>query len=155
MALSGISQSGKIRHTASAEERMTEHAEMFRHANAYFDAFDEEAKRLFAKPVSDKQYDNLVTKIVGKAPENNVKGRASKYESKRELFTQAWKGEPNAGIRGTAWGAFNALTEANQWGRNIQATDKGTENFFAAGAGFDIPTNAFRAKALQLVNAIR
>jgi len=155
VALGNISQSGKIRHTASAEDRMREQAEMFRHANAYFDAFDEEAKRLFAKPVTDKQFDNLLTKVIGKAPEDNTKGRLSKYDGKRELFTQAWKGEPNAGIRGTAWGAFNALTEANQWGRNMQNTDSGSENYYAAGAGFDIPTNAFRAKALALVNAIR
>lgn len=155
VALGNISQSGKIRHTASAEDRMRERAEMFRHANVYFDAFDEEAKRLFAKPVTDKQFDNLLTRVIGKAPENNAKGRLSKYENKREMFTQAWKGEPNAGIRGTAWGAFNALTEANQWGRNMQNTDSGEENFYAAGAGFDIPTNAFRQNALALVNAIR
>lgn len=155
VALGNLSQSGKIRHTASAEDRMKAAAEMFRHANAYFDAFDEEAKALFAKPVSDKQYGNLLVKVIGKAPEDNVKGRLSKYENKRDLFMQAWNGRPNEGIKGTAWGAFNALTEANQWGRNVQNTERGEENFFAAGAGFDIPTNAFRQNALALVKAIR
>lgn len=155
VALGNISNGGKIRHTASAEERMNAAAEMFRHAHAYFDAFDEEAKALFAKPVSDKKYVNVVEKIIGKAPEDNVKGRMSKYENKRDLFMQAWQGAPNAGIKNTAWGAFNALTEANQWGRNVQNTERGQENFYAAGAGFDIPTNAFRANALALVKAIR
>lgn len=155
VALGNLSQSGKLRHTATIEERMAVAAEMFRHANAYFDAFDAEAKALFAKSVSDKQYDNLLTKVIGKAPEANVKGALTKYENRRDLFTQAWKGEPNAGIRGTAWGAFNALTEANQWGRNTQNTEKGEENFFAAGAGFDIPTNQFRANALAMVKSIR
>lgn len=155
VAIGNISQGGKIRHTESAEGRMAAAAEMFRHAHAYFDAFDEEAKALFAKPVTDKQYDNLVTKVIGKAPGDNVKGRMSKYENKRGMFMQAWNGAPNAGIKGTAWGAFNALTEANQWGRNIQNTERGTENFYAAGAGFDIPTNQFRANALALVKAIR
>lgn len=155
VALGNMSQGGKIRHTQSAEDRMGAAAAMFRHANAYFDAFDEEAKALFAKSVSDKQYANLVTKVLGKAPEDNVKGRQSKYENKMGLFMQAWNGAPNAGIKGTAWGAFNALTEANQWGRNVQNTEKGSENFFSAGAGFDIPTNAFRANALTLVKSIR
>lgn len=155
VAMGNIRQNGKIRHTASAEDRMGQAAEMFRHANAYFDAFDEEAKALFAKPVTDKQYSNLVTKVIGKAPEANVKGALTKYENKMGLFMQAWNGAPNEGIKGTAWGAFNALTEANQWGRKTQNTAVGAENFASAGAGFDIPTNQFRANALQLVKAIR
>lgn len=154
VALSGISQGGKIRHTQSATERMHSAAEMFRHANAYFDAFDAEAKALFAKPVTDKQYANLLGRMFSK-PEDNTKGAMTKYDRKVETYMEAWKGTPNAGIRGTAWGAFNALTEANQWGRNIQNTENGTENFYAAGSGFDIPTNAFRAKALAMVQAIR
>lgn len=155
VALGNLSNGGKIRHTASAEDRMKAAAEFFRHAHTYFDAFDEEARALFAKPVTDKQYANVLTKVIGKAPEDNVKGRQSKWENKRDLFMQAWNGAPNAGIKGTAWGAFNALTEANQWGRNVQNTAKGEENFWAAGAGFDIPTNAFRQNALTLVKSIR
>jgi len=155
VALGNIKCKGTIRHTKSAEERMNAAAEMFRHAHTYFDAFDVEARELFEKTVTDKQYDNLVTRVIGKAPEANVKGALTKYENKRELFTEAWKGKPNAGIRGTAWGAFNALTEANQWGRNMQDTERGEENFYAAGAGFDIPTNRFRQDALALVKAIR
>ena len=82
-------------------------------------------------------------------PEKDVKGAAKKWETKMETFTQAWKGTPNAGIKNTAWGVFNALTEANQWGRNVrQNADNGQENFYAAGAGFDIPTNTFRQSAL-------
>lgn len=155
VALKGIKNGGKIRHTQSAEERMSAAAEMFRHANAYFDAFEDEAKALYAKPVTDKQYRNLVTKVMGKAPEKNVKGALTKYENRLGMYMQAWQGKPNAGIKGTAWGAFNALTEANQWGRNTQSTERGAENFAAAGAGFDIPTNQFRQTALNLVSAIR
>lgn len=155
VALGNLRQNGKIRHTQSAEERMNAAAEMFRHANSYFTAFDEQAKELFAKPVTDKQFANLLDRVIGKAPAENTKGAATKYENKRGMFMQAWNGAPNAGIKGTAWGAFNALTEANQWGRNIQNTERGEENFYAAGSGFDIPTNAFRQNALERVLAIR
>lgn len=151
----GLSSKMKFRHTASVHDRMKFAAEMFRSAHSYFDAFDEEAKTLFAKPVTDKQYRNLVTRVMGKAPEANVKGAQTKYENRLGLFMQAWNGAPNAGIKGTGWGAFNALTEANQWGRNIQDTDNGLENFYAAGAGFDGPTNVFRQNAMALVQAIR
>lgn len=155
VALPGLQWRMGFRHTASVHERMAREAEFFRQAHTYFDAFEMEAKALYEKSVSDKQYANVVTKVIGKEPEDNTKGRQTKYEGKRELFMEAWNGAPNAGIKGTAWGVFNALTEANQWGRNIQDTDNGTENFFAAGSGFDIPTNTFRQNALALAKAIR
>lgn len=145
-----------FRHTMTVHDRMAAAAEFFRTAHTYFDAFEEEAKALFAKPVSDKQYANLVERKLFPKPENDVKGSMAKWENKVGMYFEAWNGAPNAGIKGTAWGAFNALTEANQWGRNIQTgRENGEENFYAAGAGFDIPTNQFRAKSLQLVKAIR
>ncbi|MDB5243954.1 MAG: hypothetical protein JWP57_4580 [Spirosoma sp.] len=148
-------QTFKIRHTAKAEERMKAEAELFRNANAYMDAFEKSAQALYATAATDKAYFDIVADLFPK-PEADVKGALTKWEKRQETFTQAWKGEPNAGIRGTAWGVFNALTEANQWGRNTQAgRANGAENFAAAGAGFDGPTNAFRNlafdKAMSLV----
>lgn len=154
VALGSIKNTFKIRHTMKADERMVAEAALWRQANTYMDAFEKEAKNLFQKKVTDAQFFDLVSDLFPK-PEKDVKGAQTKWEKRQETFTQAWKGEPNAGIRFTGWGAFNALTEANQWGRNVQAgRTNGQENFFAAGAGFDIPTNIFRAKSLEMVQAL-
>lgn len=154
IALPGIAQSFKFRHTMSVAQRMAAGAEEWRRNNVYFDAFETEAQALFAKPVSTQKYFETV-KLLFPRPEADVKGAVKKWESRQETFAQAWNGTPNAGIKGTAWGAFNALTEANQWGRNVQSgRDNGQENFSAAGAGFDDVTNAFRAKAFELVKAL-
>lgn len=154
VALPGLSNTFKFRHTMKVADRMAKGAEEWRKNNVYFDAFETEAQALFAKPVTDKQYFETVGTLFPK-PESDVKGAVKKWESRQELFSQAWKGTPNAGIKGTAWGALNALTEANQWGRNVQSgRENGQENFAAAGAGFDVQTNTFRQNALALVKAL-
>lgn len=153
MALGNIAQTFKVRHSKNVAERMQAEAEMWRTAHTYMDAFEVEAQALFAKSVTDKQYFSIVETLFPE-PENDVKGAVKKYERRMELYTQAWKGAPNAGIKNTGWGALNALTEANQWGRKIQKTANGLENFYAAGAGFDVPTNKFRNTALAMVQAV-
>lgn len=152
IALKGAKNVVSIRHTATAEDRARQAAEIMRSQRVYMDAFETEAKALFEAKVSDKQYENLFTSFFPK-PEVDVKGALTKWENKRGLFMQAWNGKPNAGIKGTAWGAFNALTEANQWGRGIQSDSDANSRFFAAGAGLDGPTNKFRQDALTLVKA--
>jgi len=153
VAISGMKNGGKIRHTVKAEERMREEAALWRNANAYMDQFSEEAKVLFEAPATDAEYFGIVEEFFPK-PEKDVKGSFKKWDNQMEKFTQAWKGEANAGIKGTAWGVFNALTEANQWGRKVQNTDRGAENFAAAGAGFDAPTNKFRQDAFAAAKAL-
>lgn len=152
-ALGTIKQTFKIRHTTNASERMAAEAAMWRTANTYMDTFEAEAKTLFETAATDKQYFSIVESLFPK-PDKDVKGALKKWESRQEIFTQAWKGTPNAGIKNTAWGVFNALTEANQWGRNMRSTANGEENFYAAGAGFDTPTNVFRTNALALAKSL-
>lgn len=153
VATKNLKQSFKFRHTKNAEARMKAEAAMWRQAHTYMDAFEKEAQALYQKKVSDDQFFGLVEGLFP-MPENDVKGAVKKWENKTEMYAQAWQGTPNAGIKGTGWGAFNALTEANQWGRNTQNTKNGSENFAAAGAGFDAQTNLFRSKAFELVKAL-
>lgn len=153
IAQKGLKQTFKMRHTASIQERMAAEAALWRQANVYMDVFEQEAQTLYKTPATDSQFFSIVENIFPK-PEKDVKGAVKKWETKMEVYTQAWKGEPNAGIKNTAWGVFNALTEANQWGRNVRNTKNGQENFFAAGAGFDIATNTFRNSALAAAKSL-
>lgn len=153
IALTGISQSFKFRHTMTVAERMAKGAEEWRKNHVYFDRFEAQAKELFEQTVTNEQFFGIVADLFPK-PEKDVKGSVKKWESRQEIFAQAWNGNPNAGIKNTGWGAFNALTEANQWGRATRNTKNGAENFAAAGAGFDGPTNAFRQEALDRVLAL-
>ena len=147
VALGNLKNTFKMRHTQTVAERMKAEAALWRQANTYMDKFQQEAQTLFQTAVTDKAYFDIVSDLFPK-PEEDKRGSLKKWENRQEVYAQAWNGKPNAGIKNTAWGVFNALTEANQWGRNVRAGDKGQENFLAAGAGFDIPTNTFRQTAL-------
>lgn len=153
VAQKGVKQTFKMRHTASVAERMKAEAALWRQANVYMDQFEKEAQTLFQTKASDKDFFAITEKMFPK-PEKDVKGALTKWENRMGLITQAWNGQPNAGIKNTAWGVFNALTESNQWGRNVRKTENGEENFFAAGAGFDIPTNTFRNNALTAARSL-
>ena len=153
IAQKNLKQKFNLRHTRSVEDRMKAEAVLWRTAHTYMDAFEAEAQAMFAQAASDRDYFGIVADLFPK-PEKDVKGALKKWETRQEIFAQAWNGTPNAGIKNTAWGVFNALTEANQWGRNVRNTDNGQENFFAAGAGFDIPTNTFRNTAFEVSKAL-
>ena len=153
VAMGNTKQTFKMRHTKSIEARMKAEAAMWRQANTFMDEFEAEAKTLFEQEVTNKSYFDIVEGFFPR-PEKDVKGAIKKWEKRQELFAQAWNGAPNEGIKNTAWGVFNALTEANQWGRNIQNTKNGKENFLTAGAGFDGPTNTFRREALEAARSL-
>lgn len=153
VAMGNIKQTFKMRHTRTVKERMDAEAALWRQAHTYMDAFETEARTMFETSVTDKEFFGIVENMFPK-PEKDVKGALAKWQKRQETFSQAWKGAPNAGIRNTAWGVFNALTEANQWGRNVRKAGNGQENFYAAGAGFDIPTNKFRQDALNAAMAL-
>lgn len=153
VAMGNIKQKFNIRHTIKADERMRAEAEAWRVAHTYMDAFEAEAQSLYTQKVTDSQFMSIVENIFPK-PTEDVKGAFTKWDNRVSLNQQAWNGAPNAGIKNTGWGALNALTEANQWGRKTQNTKNGAENFAAAGAGFDIPTNQFRNNALTAVKSL-
>lgn len=152
-ALPGLEQSFTIKHTRSAQERLAAVKRGFALASNYFDGFEHTANQMMSQAVVDQKFREIVETLFPR-PEDNSKGRETKWESRVALNMAAWNDPKNAGIKNTAWGAWNALTEANQWGRKIQDTPNGQENFYKAGAGFDKPTNDFRTKSLQVVQAL-
>lgn len=157
----GLAQSFKIRHSSGVEARMAQEAEIWRATNVYFDQFAEDARSLFEVKVTDKKFkDTLVPGLFPK-PEEDKKGSAAKWENRVGVVMQAWNGKPNAGIKGTGWGAVNALTEAAQWGRQLRgrddagnATEAATERFYAAGAGFDASAKVERQRIYTAVKEL-
>lgn len=155
VATSGNPAEVKVRHSAKAEEKMLIAAETWRDANTYFDEFETEARALYETPATDAQFVEVVRSLYPAPTADASKSAVTRDEKRMETLSQAWKMDANAGIRGTAWGVFNAITEYNQWARQIQKnTESGNENFFAAGAGFDNATNAFRQKAYAATKAL-
>lgn len=153
MALRGVKQSYKVRHTQTVGARVQVAREALGLAFEYVDAFEEEAKALFAQSVTDAQFDKIVQAIYPK-PDETSKAALTRWNTKNDLIHDIYYTSPTqVGITGTAWGAYNALTERLDWFRNGRGAE-GRANVLAAASGFDPITNAEKGKILAVVKEL-
>lgn len=150
IALRAASQTFKVRHTQSVEGRVAEARKALGLTHAYLDAFEAEAQAMIEAQVTADAFRKIV-ETVYPMPDPDAKAPTTRWNNRVDRLMTVWSGPTQENIAGTAWAAFNALTEADQWGRSVRGGN--TENYFAAGAGFDPVTNAFRSKAREVVLA--
>jgi phage/plasmid-like protein (TIGR03299 family) len=146
----GIKQTFKIRHTSTAEGKIAVAREALGLANQYLDEFDILAKSMIEKEITKAQFDNIVA-LAYPAPEKDAKGSFKKHNSKIDLINGIYVGKYNDTIAGTAWGAFNALTERLDWYRSARGGDN--ESILASASGFDPVVTAEKNRLLSLVLA--
>jgi phage/plasmid-like protein (TIGR03299 family) len=146
----GVKQSFKIRHTATASGKVAQAREALGLANRYMDEFDKLAQEMISKEITKAKFDEIVA-LAYPAPEKDAKGSFKKHNDKVDLIQSIYVGEYNNTISGTAWGAFNALTERLDWYRSGRGGDN--ESILAAASGFDPVTTAEKNRLLQLVLA--
>lgn len=152
MAISGAKQSFKIRHTETAQGKVMAAREALGLTNKYLDAWDKAAADMFATPVTTDTVD-AIFKAIYPEPEADLKGALTKWENKMDTLWSIYNGDTvQDGVRGTAWGAYNALTEQIDW---FRAPRKGSaDSVLAAASGFDAVTNSNKNKILATVKAI-
>ena len=159
MALSGARQSFKIRHTATATDRAEQARIALGLANDYMTEFNVMAQELFATPIENKVFHDIVKSLYPAPADDAGKATITKYESKIDIINGLYFDSPTQdGIRGTAWGAYNALTERVDYfrqGRKVKGADgDGTRNQMASASGFDAQANAEKNKILQAVREL-
>jgi len=152
MALSGVKQSFKIRHTQTVGGKVAAAREALALANTYLDEFDKEAQALIAKDITKAKFDAIVQAVYPR-PEDDAKGAVKKWENKVDLLEEIYGSDTTNMISGTAWGAFNAITERLDWFRKGRG-ERGAENVLAAASGFDPVTNAEKGRILKAVKEI-
>jgi phage/plasmid-like protein (TIGR03299 family) len=153
LAIKGAKNAFKIRHTQTVEGKVIAARQSLNLATAYYEKFEKEAQTLFQTSVTNDKFDEIVRALYPEPDRAEAaKVAVTKWDNRRERLFGLWNGSTNANIAGTAWAALNAITEENQWFRQIRSGN--TENAFAAGAGFDDATNAFRNRALNAVHAL-
>jgi hypothetical protein len=153
VALRGAKQSFKIRHSSTVEGRVAEARETLGLAFAYADRWEIEANELFNAQITDQQFGQIV-KALYPEPDRVTSAKASitKYDDKVSDIFGLYNGVTQTGIRGTAWGAFNALTEKLDYGRKGR---KGSDDgIMASASGFDVQTNAEKGRILSAVREI-
>ena len=150
LAMRNAKQSFKIRHTQSVEGRIQVARETLGLALGYFDEFEKEAQALYTQSITDAEFSKLIQAIYPK-PEKDAKGAMKKWENKVVLLDDLYQNSPtNATIKGTKWGAFNALTERLDYYRSGRGN---SETLMAGASGFDPVLTAEKNKILKLVKA--
>jgi phage/plasmid-like protein (TIGR03299 family) len=152
MALSNSKQSFKIRHTSTVNGRIDEARRVLGLTFEHMDNFETLAQELFATPITDNQFTKLVQELYPAPADGASKVAETRYTDKVDLLQELYlNGVTNANIKGTAWGALNALTERLDYYRTGR---KGGESIIAAASGFDPVVNAEKARTLKAVRAL-
>ena len=147
----GVKQSFKIRHTQTAEGKIAVAREALGLANKYMDEFDKMAHAMIQKEVNAKQFNDIILTAYPK-PEKDSKGAVKKWENKIDVINDIYTGQFNGMIAGTAWGAFNALTERLDWYRTARGGNN--ESILAGASGFDPVVNAEKNRLLTVVQSV-
>jgi phage/plasmid-like protein (TIGR03299 family) len=147
----GIKQSFKIRHTQTASGKVAIARETLGMANKYMDEFDIMAKAMIEKEVNAIDFNKIILAAYPK-PEKDSKGAFKKWENKVDTINDIYTGEFNGMISGSAWGAFNALTERLDWYRSARGGSN--ESILASASGFDPAINAEKNRLLKVVQGV-
>ena len=143
-----IKQSFKIRHTQTAEGKIAVARQTLGLANKYMDAFDVMANTMIEKEITAQQFNEIILAAYPK-PDKDTKGAVKKWETKVDVINDIYTGQFNGMIAGTAWGAFNALTERLDWYRSARGGNN--ESILAAASGFDATITAEKNRLLGIV----
>ena len=73
---------------------------------------------MIEKEITKAQFDKIVELAYPTPKDETKKASMTKHNSKVELLQSIYVGDFNNTISGTAWGAYNALTERQDWYRN-------------------------------------
>ncbi len=144
-------QTFKIRHTQTAEGKIAVAREALGLASKYLDEFSLMANAMIEKEITQKQFDDIIA-LAYPAPEKDAKGSFKKYDAKIDLLNGIYVGQFNDTIAGTAWGAFNALTERLDWHRNARGAS--SESIYASASGFDPVINAEKNRLMKVVQQV-
>jgi phage/plasmid-like protein (TIGR03299 family) len=144
-------QSFKIRHTQTAEGKIAVAREALGLAHKYIDEFSTIANAMIEKEITAKQFEDIIA-VAYPAPEKDAKGSFKKHDSKIDLIHDIYVGQFNDTIAGTAWGAFNALTERLDWYRNSRGGSN--ESIYASASGFDPVMNAEKNRLMKIVQSV-
>lgn len=143
-----VKQTFKIRHTQTAEGKIAVAREALGLAHKYIDEFSSIANAMIQTEITKAQFDEIVA-IAYPAPTKDAKGSQKKHDGKIDLLQGIYVGQYNDTISGTAWGAFNALTERLDWYRSARGGSN--ESILASASGFDPMINAEKNRLMKIV----
>lgn len=110
VAIAGAQRRFRIRHSGSIDGKLAAAREALGIAFNYDAAFEKAAKALLAKKVTDAQVRKILSTVVWPLDPEASEGRVESHPSTL-AFEDYMKSDNLDPIRGTAWGALNAVAE--------------------------------------------
>ena len=118
----------------------------------YMNDFETLATDLFQTEITNAQFDKLVATIYP-AKDDADKMATTKYTKQIDAIHNLYKvAKTQDGIRGTKWGALNALTEFVDYYRTARTGND--DSLMANASGLAVSTKAKKAEILQAVKAL-
>lgn len=150
MAIANAKQSFKIRHSKNMASRIQAAKSAMTYAADYTEKFAGEMNALHQKSITDKQFDEMIERIYERPEIENKRGTTI-WNTRRNDLWNIYDSPTVEPVRGTLYGALQAITENDQWGRRVH--NDNIEAFYAAGAGFDNAANVERNRIYSLVKS--
>ncbi|HEU6445190.1 MAG TPA: DUF932 domain-containing protein [Gaiellaceae bacterium] len=115
LPLEGAQRTWKARHTANVEARLADARRTLGIAWAYYDELEEIGGRLIGEPMGESEFERFLARLAPlpePRPDRSHGGRAVRnVERVREAIRTAYRTAPDlADVRGTRWGALQAVT---------------------------------------------
>lgn len=135
-----------LRHTFGATAKVAQARETLGLVFAYQEAFQNEVEELMSREYSDSQFEQFVERVFPLA-EDAKTPQVTKVLETRSQVLGIWNSETETDIKGSRWGAYNAVTEYADWFKPVRgnALNLRAERILS-GAG-----EAFKDRALQLL----
>lgn len=115
-----------ISHTSSAKDRMKDAARILGLVNETSLAFVSEADQLLAQPYSRAKFEQLVGRIMPPPDPNDpttTDRMAKSWTERFEGVVKCYGARDLDNVRGTAWGAFNAIADFEQHDQKARGTE--------------------------------
>jgi len=110
LALRGSQRIVKIRHTQNYETRLGEAQRALGLVKQYYASFEERANQLLSQAFSKFQFENMLEELVP-VTEDATPRIKNTAQTVRDNILECYMADDLNNIRGTAWGAFNAVAD--------------------------------------------
>lgn len=147
----GVKQSFRVRHTQTLQGRIAAAREALGLTHQYLDEFDKVANEMIQQEINDQQFFDIVGAVYP-MPDEDAKGAMTRWTNKIDVLNDIYYGPTCENIKGTAWGAYNALTERLDWYRTVR--NDNAESALASASGFDAATTTAKNNILRTVREV-
>jgi phage/plasmid-like protein (TIGR03299 family) len=110
-SIEGATSSWEALHTKGSRDKVEQARQDLHLANAYYEQFAEDATTLFQSGMTETEFDEFIRSFYP-LDTDAPKGVQSRVQAQQDGVREIWEAAPTMeGIRGTRWGAAQAVTE--------------------------------------------